>query len=271
MSHTYGFGQPLDSIGATAMFFRGLRPQVSQLPKMSNWMKLHAMLLCLPIGIGGLAYQALGQAPQAPHCPLPGLSDAEQLHCLQQQMRQGQPEAVLAGVQHLQSWPEQSPLYGEAQVALTDWTQVLWTQAQLSFEAGRWEVASRLLQGIPRGSALADRAQAQLTRWQTIRARGEDLQRRVQGAIASQDWSLAQSLAQQLTQVDNDYWRQQGLSEMPRQIASRQDRMLGRKQAGKAMGTIAFLERGSGRGAIESSCLWVDVPRRGQPEFSAEA
>ncbi|NJN32332.1 MAG: hypothetical protein HC824_19325 [Synechococcales cyanobacterium RM1_1_8] len=245
-----------------------------------NGWTLGLLLLALPLGVSGIALQVLAMPPD-PHCDSPNLlghafrADLAQLQCLRQAMRSGGNSAIISGLAQLQAWPSDSPVYSLAQRLLEDWSLVAWSQAQVEFQAGRWEAAARLTGAIPAQIQLRTEAQERLGLWQQIQAQGEQAYGLAQAALRAQDWPGVLRQAETLASLGNDYWQQQGLYELPSQVAqaqasqapphgSSQQAMAEpgppqpREDLRFALPVLVSLER-----------LRVSEPRQHRPEFSA--
>ncbi len=200
--------------------------QIGPLPSPEDWarLKLSLLLLALPWSGGALAYQWLTAVPNVPNCHVPQWSqaDLDRLDCIQQKMKSGQSRQVLAGIRQLKAWPEDSPMYGVSQRLLEDWSLVAWSQAQLEFESGEWETSAQLVAEIPAQLPLWTQVQDRLGLWREIRTQGENLYDLAQSAIRAQDWTQALDHAKALAKLDNDYWKRQGLHELPLLIEERQ-------------------------------------------------
>lgn len=184
---------------------------------------LGCLLISLPLSTSVLALRWIA-TPPTPRCEQSDSlrSDLAALQCLRQSMHAAQPQAVLAGLHQLQAWPQDSPVYGVAQRLREDWSQVAYSQAQEAFEKGDWATAAQLTAAIPPEAPLGAKAQTRLDLWQQIQAQGERVYDLAQGAMQSQDWSQALEYAQTLATLPNDYWRRQGLHELPSRIAQAQ-------------------------------------------------
>jgi hypothetical protein len=199
----------------------------SQLEAISrrDWsaLTIGCLLLGLPLGTTALALHWISTPPQ-PRCQQsdPFRSDLAELQCLRRAMDSAQPQAVIAGLQQLQNWPQASPVYRVAQQLRQDWSQVAYSMAQEAFEAGEWQTAAQLTAMIPQEAPLGEKAQARLGLWQQIQAQGERAYDLAQEALQGENWSQALQYAETLANLQNDYWRRQGLHELPSIIAQGQ-------------------------------------------------
>lgn len=189
-----------------------------------TWLKVSLFLLAIPATAGTFAYNWLAAVPESTNCQAPNWSQAdfERLQCIHQQMQSGETRQVLAGIRQLKAWPEQSSVYTISQRLLEDWSVVVWSQAQVEFEAGEWEQSAKLIAEIPEQIDLWNQAQQRSSLWQEVREQGETLYERAQTAIQAQNWQQAMEHAQALASLDNDYWRKQGLRELPLLIEAEQ-------------------------------------------------
>lgn len=186
--------------------------------------KLGFCLLAVPWATGAAAFHWLAAVPESPNCQTShwAKADLARLQCLQQKMRTGESRQVLAGIRQLKDWPQDSPVYLVSQQLLEDWSVVAWSQAQVEFDAGEWETSARLVAEIPRQFELWNHAQARSTLWKNVQSQGEQLYGLAQAAIQAQNWAEALKHAQALTHLENDYWRRQGIRELPSLIQARQ-------------------------------------------------
>lgn len=187
----------------------------------SHWhyLTLGALILSLPTGVSLAAFQAIA-SPPTPNCNQPQKFQAElaQLQCLHQALESGETQAIIRALPQLQAWPSDSPVYSVAQRLLKDWSVVALSMADLEFEAGQWDSATRLAQAIPTELALGNEAQQRLSLWQQIQGQGDKVYKLAVDALEQQDWSAARQHAKTLANLSNDYWRQQGLQALPQKI-----------------------------------------------------
>lgn len=184
-----------------------------------NRLAIASLLLSFPTGVSVAAFQVLAQPPQ-PNCDQSQYfqADLAKLQCLRQAMQSSEHQAILQALQQLQNWPSDSPVYGLSQRLLEDWSVVALSLARREFEAGQWNKAVQLASAIPAQLSLGSRAQTELNFWKTVRDQGQVAYDLALGALEKQDWQTARGHAETLAQLSNDYWRQQGLKELPQQI-----------------------------------------------------
>ena len=184
-----------------------------------QYLSLGALLLSLPTGVSLAALQAIASPPET-HCNQPQQfqADLAQLQCLHQGLESGEVQAIIRALPQLQAWPSDSPVHSVAQRLLKDWSVVALSMADLEFEAGEWDSATRLARAIPTELALGNEAQRRLNLWQQVKQQGDKTYKLALEALEQQNWTAARGHAKTLASLSNDYWRQQGLQALPQKI-----------------------------------------------------
>ncbi len=171
-------------------------------------------------GTGLLALLWLTNLPPLPDCKtLPSLaSDSDRLYCAREAIQSGGATALVAGLQVIQPWGENHPLYREAQPLLKSWSDQLLAIARQKVELADLEGAVTLAWKIPRTSPVYAEAQKAIVEWRSQWNQGETIIANAQKALQQQEWKVASEQLLALGGLPNDYWRIRRLDELTRRI-----------------------------------------------------
>lgn len=189
-----------------------------------RWLWVSVSVFGVVSSIGVAALWLITTPPPSADCQkISSLStDREQLYCTQESARSGELPKVLAGMDTLNRWAPDHPLYREAQRLIAEWSQPVLTAARdriaQSDLTGAVELASR----IPKTSPLYAEAQAEITKWQQFWQKGEAIATAIQTALKAQQWDVAAAKIGLLREFKQDYWRYERPNALAQQLESEQ-------------------------------------------------
>lgn len=167
-------------------------------------------ILTLSSSMGAIAFLTLAHQPPAPDCQaLSALSpEIDKLYCAQQAAQSGEVNDLVAGINLVQGWTEEHPLYREGQEALTQWSKALLAIANDKFDQSDPYSAISVASHIPRNSAVYADAQQAIADWQAEWQNGETIYKAAEAAIKARNWPLANEKLLDLGRLHHDFWRQ---------------------------------------------------------------
>ncbi|MBW4645158.1 MAG: chromosome segregation ATPase [Goleter apudmare HA4340-LM2] len=181
-----------------------------KLPRwMRSWVFWLMMLTLIPGSIGFLAMAMLLKLPSAPNCPTifwPLASASVRLHCAQLAASKQTVADLLQGIGLLKQVPQDHPLRGEADRFLERWSRDILTLADESFQAGNLEEAIATARKIPNDLSAYKLVEEQVTKWQSIWSKAEEIYKETEEELRQQRWQSAFMLSAKLVRVDNRYW-----------------------------------------------------------------
>ncbi len=120
----------------------------------------------------------------------------------------------------VKDWPENHPLYLEAQRMMGEWSQKMMAIARQKINEGDRSAAVAIVGQIPLTSPLYPQAQAQMTDWQQDWKRGEEIADKFQDALKEQNWQQASQQAELLLLLNIDYWREQQRGQLTQRMGA---------------------------------------------------
>ncbi len=189
-----------------------------------RWLLVSVSIFAVVGSIGAAALWLLTTPPPSADCQkISSLStDMEQLYCAQAAAQSGELPKLLAGMDTLNRWTPDHPLYREAQRLIAEWSQPILTAAHdritQSDLTGAVELASR----IPKTSPLYPEAQADIAQWQKFWQKGEAIAAAAQTALKAQQWIIAAAKIGLLREFTQDYWRYERATALTQQLESEQ-------------------------------------------------
>jgi hypothetical protein len=201
-------------------------PVLSLWSRTKSWRWLWAIASVFAV-VGSVSVAALWllttPPPSADCQKISALStDMEQLYCAQEAARSGELPKVLAGVDTLNRWTPDHPLYREAQRLIAEWSQPVLTAAHDRINQSDLTGAVELASRIPKTSPLYPEAQADITQWRRFWQRGEAVSTAVQTALKKQQWAIAAEKIGLLREFTQDYWRYDRVTALTQQLESEQ-------------------------------------------------
>jgi len=163
-------------------------------------------------GLGMQALQWLTRLPSLPDCQRMSFAavDGDRLHCAREAARQaaqtGDLKPLLAGVELVQRWSPNHPLYAEAQELLAQWSQSILAIAEQRLAQNNLADAVKIAQAIPPSSPSYPQAQEAIADWQTQWQQGETIYATALTALRQQNWALASEQLVELGKLPHDYW-----------------------------------------------------------------
>ncbi len=195
--------------------------------KMPNWMKswvLWTVLLALiPGSIGFISMAMLLKLPSAPNCPSifwPLASASVRLHCAQLAASKQTVNDLLQAIALVKQLPENHPLRGEINRNLQEWSRSILQLADQSFQSGKLDEAIATAHKIPQDLSADKLVDEQITKWQSIWSKGENIYQKAEEELQKQHWQSAFMLASKLVRVDNKYWQTAKYDQLNRLIVS---------------------------------------------------
>lgn len=195
--------------------------------KMPNWMKswvLWTVLLALvPGSIGFISMAMLLKLPSAPNCPSifwPLASASVRLHCAQLAASKQTVNDLLQAIALVKQLPENHPLRREINRNLEEWSRSILQLADQSFQSGKLDEAIATARKIPQDLSADKLVDEQITKWQSIWSKGENIYQKAEEELHQQHWQSAFMLAAKLVRVDNKYWQTAKYEQLNRLIVS---------------------------------------------------
>ncbi|AFY33239.1 hypothetical protein [Calothrix sp. PCC 7507] len=214
-------GLPLDSLSEATI---SLNQIYQKLPRwMQSWVFWLIMLTLIPGSIGFLAVAMLLKLPSAPNCPTifwPLASSQMRLHCAQLAASKQTVADLLQAINLVKQLPTDHPLRGEADRFLEKWSKDVLVLADESFQAGRLDEAIATARKIPNDVPAYKLVEEQVTKWQSIWSKAEDIYKEAEEELRQQHWQSAFMLSSRLLRVDNKYWASTKYDQLNRLIAS---------------------------------------------------
>jgi hypothetical protein len=189
-----------------------------------RWLLLSASVFCVVGSIGAAAVWLLTTPPPSADCQnTSSLStDMEQLYCAQEAARSGELPKVLAGMDALNRWAPDHPLYREAQRLIAEWSQPVLTAAHDRIAQSNLKGAVELASRIPKTSPLYPEAQADIAQWQRFWQKGDAIAAAAHSALKAQQWDVAAAKIGLLREFTQDYWRYERSNALTQQLESEQ-------------------------------------------------
>lgn len=183
-------------------------------------------LLCLAVlgvisGMGSAALLWLVSLPPPPDCKASAtLLDIEQLYCAQQAVQSGDLPELIAGLELLQRWTPDDPLYAETQKLAEDWSKQVLSIAREKVSQSDLKGALEAVSHIPKTTPVYQDAQEFVTYWQKQWKEGEAIESKAQLALKQQNWTVASELVAALADFSNPYWNTQRANALAQQIGA---------------------------------------------------
>ncbi|MGB3207116.1 MAG: hypothetical protein WBB28_19185 [Crinalium sp.] len=194
---------------------------MERLPNLGPWSILWLSVILLLGGTGLIGMLVLTTLPPLPNCQQisPMATDSERLYCAQMDAESGSLDSLVKAVDVVKVWPENHPLYNEAQRMMGNWSQNLLAIAQNRLKQGNLKEALAIAGKIPGNSLVYPQAQAAMKSWQGQWQQAEDLTSQFQQAVKSQNWSQAWKKLEFLLQSNYEYWRSSKHAQLTAQLA----------------------------------------------------
>jgi len=159
--------------------------------------------------------------PPAPDCQSisPLATDMERLYCAQEAARSGNLPELLAGLETVETWSSDHPLYYEAQRWVKDWSESVLAIAHQKVEANDLKGAVATARQIPQTSPVFADAQKAIARWQGWWKEGEAVSAEVQTALKAQNWELASAKIRSMADLEHRHWHTEPSNALIQQLA----------------------------------------------------
>ncbi|MGP1385216.1 MAG: hypothetical protein ACTS2F_16755 [Thainema sp.] len=182
---------------------------------------LSAAMICGAAGavtIGAVVW--LVSLPPAADCQkITSLSsDRERLQCAQMAAQSGDLNELIAGLELVENWTTEHPLYQESRTWLGDWSESILDVAQDRMNQGDFEGAIALAERIPDSSPAYGDAEATIAEWQGIKNQGQAIYDQAQAAIKQKNWEAANTFIAQLSELDHRFWNSQQTTALSSQV-----------------------------------------------------
>jgi hypothetical protein len=180
---------------------------------------LVALLASGGIGLSALIW--LFSVPPSPSCQQisPLAADSERLYCADQAARQGKLDQLVAALTVVKHWPQDHPLASQANQLTDKWSRSILAIAQQKMDQGHLKEAVSIARQVPQNSSVYPEAQTVVTAWESNWDQGQKIANNTQEALKQQEWRQASEQLQLLTELNNEYWRQQA-NQLARQIGA---------------------------------------------------
>jgi hypothetical protein len=190
---------------------------------MKNWWVWSVVMALIPGSIGFLAISMLFKLPSAPNCPQifwPLASASVRLHCAQLAASKQTVSDLLQAIALVKELPPDHPLRGQIDRFLEEWSRDILELADESFQAGNLEEAIATARQVPEDLKARELVEAQITKWQTIWSKAENIYKEAENELRQRHWQSAFMLTSRLLRVNNKYWSSTKYDELNRIIVT---------------------------------------------------
>lgn len=150
-------------------------------------------------------------------------ADGDRLYCAQAAADSGKLDRVVAAVKLVHNWPQDNPLYREAQRKLKEWSEVILQIAQQKIHQGNQLEAVTIASQIPVSSPLYPEAQAAIATWKQEWKQGEETVSKFNDALKVQKWQQASQLIAALSKSKREYWSMTRVDIMLKQLGTEKE------------------------------------------------
>jgi hypothetical protein len=185
-----------------------LRPRRLRLPR--SWQFWAVIAVLITTGIGGVAIALLLKLPALPNCPSifwPTASASLRLYCAEVAANKQTVGNLLEAIALVNSLPADHPLRATVNQHIEAWSADILTLAEATFNRGKLGEAIATVRRIPTNTSAHSVVTARIRHWRSIWAEGESVYKAAQTALKQQDLRKAFTLAVQLLDIENDYWK----------------------------------------------------------------
>jgi hypothetical protein len=195
--------------------------------KLPSWMKSWVLwliiLTLIPSSIGFVSISILLKLPSAPNCPeifWPLASASVRLHCAQLAASKQTVNDLLQAITLVKELPQNHPLRGQINSFLEEWSRDILRLADQSFQSGNLEEAITTSRQIPEDLEARKIVEEQITKWQLIWSKAEEIYQESLQELAQRHWQSAFMLSSKLLRVNNKYWATTKYDELNRIIVT---------------------------------------------------
>ncbi|QDZ38576.1 hypothetical protein FRE64_00610 [Euhalothece natronophila Z-M001] len=205
---------------------QSLPSQSQTQPELNLWQKITtllgwkvwAILIMLSFGVTGYAATAvLLNFNESEDCETvfwPLASGSQRLYCAHVMAQEGDAESLIQAINLIATLPEDHPLRQEINQNIQIWSEEILVLGEQHFQAGNWEEALAIAEGIPEDVASQEVIAEKKARWQEIRERGQEIEDNVEAKLYETEWNAAFDEAGKLVDLDNDYFANRRYQEL---------------------------------------------------------
>ncbi|WP_017721596.1 hypothetical protein [Kamptonema formosum] len=198
------------------------KPAAQSLPgrKDWGWSLLWLSVLLVFGGTAGGAFFWLITMPPAVNCKQisPLAPDMERLQCAGEAAATRQLEQLVKGLELVKNWPKDHPLHSQAKELEDQWSKWVLDVATKKMETGDLKGAINIVANIPESSSVYAEAKATAATWEQDWDKGMAIHNKAIQAIKARQWEQATNYTQELSRLRNEYWGQQRMGELLKQI-----------------------------------------------------
>jgi hypothetical protein len=190
---------------------------------MKSWVLWLIMLTLIPSSIGFVSISILLKLPSAPNCPeifWPLASASVRLHCAQLAASKQTVNDLLQAITLVKELPQNHPLTRQINSFLEEWSRDILRLADQSFQSGNLEEAITTSRQIPEDLEARKIVEEQITKWQLIWSKAEEIYQESLQELAQRHWQSAFMLSSKLLRVNNKYWATTKYDELNRIIVT---------------------------------------------------
>jgi hypothetical protein len=192
-------------------------------PWMKSWVLWSILLTLIPSSIGFISMSMLLKLPSAPNCPKifwPLASASVRLHCASLAASKQNVNDLLQAIALVKELPENHPLRGQINTFLEEWSRDILKLADQSFQSGSLEEAIATARQIPEDLEARKIVEEQITKWQSIWSRAEEIYDESVKELRQRRWQSAFMLSSKLLRINNQYWSNTKYDELNRIIVT---------------------------------------------------
>lgn len=176
----------------------------------TSWQFWALLALAATIGVGGLSIALLLKLPALPNCPAifwPTASASLRLYCADLAANKQTVDDLLEAIKLVNALPADHPLRAEINRQIEGWSTDILDLAEDSFNAGKLDEAIATARRIPDNTSAHALVEERIARWHKIWQDAEAIYQSAQAALNEQNLPKASTLAVQLLDVENEFWR----------------------------------------------------------------
>jgi hypothetical protein len=189
--------------------------------RVDPWSIFWLILVSITGGIGILSYILLTAVPPAPDCEKLSIlsTDSQRLSCAKLWAETDKKDQVLAALNVVKGWDQNSPLYFNGKKLSNDWSwQLIKITKQELIADGDLQKATNNFQAIPPYSEAYPDAKATLEKWQEQWQQGNEIDAKVQQFIQAGEWTQGADMLNTLKSVSHPYWNTTRFNQMSSQF-----------------------------------------------------
>jgi soluble cytochrome b562 len=160
-------------------------------------------------GLGVLSATALLRLPNLPNCPAifwPTASASLRIYCAQLAADKRTAKDLLRAISLVNALPQDHPLRPEVNRNIEAWAEQILDLSEESFQAGKLDKAIETAKKIPTNTSAHALVEKKIADWQTVWKKAEEIYRKAEEQLKSDELRQAFRTATQLLDVGNTYW-----------------------------------------------------------------